>query len=238
MNDNTLEDFRKHVKGQYPREACGLVIITKKGVEMFVAARNISETPEEDFILSPKDYIIAEDMGSIIGICHSHPDGSCMPSEADKVSCETSNKPWHILSWPANELHSWTPEGYKSDIIGRPFSYGVLDCCTLIRDFYKSNLNIDFECYAGLDGWWDKGENRYLDNYEKQGFISISDDKDIKKYDIFLIKLVSPVPNHAAVFLGDGKILHHVQGRLSNREPYGGYWRKHTTHHLRHKSLC
>ena len=115
---------------------------------------------------------------------------------------------------------------------------GVLDCCTLIKEVYKSELNIDFECHGGHDGWWDNGENRYLDNYEKQGFVRILDDTDVIKYDIFLIKLVSPVPNHAAVYLGDGKILHHVHGRLSNREPYGGYWRNHTTHHLRHKSLC
>ena len=79
---------------------------------------------------------------------------------------------------------------------------------------------------------------RYLDNYKEQGFIQIKDENDIRKYDIFLIKLVSSVPNHAALFIGDDKIIHHIHGRLSNRELYGGYWRKHTTHQLRHKSLC
>ena len=238
MNNNTLENFRSHVEYQYPKEACGLIVSTNKGKELFVPARNMSETPEDDFILDPRDYMMAEDLGVITAICHSHPDNTCMPSEADRVSCETSNKPWHILSWPGNKLYSWEPTGYKASILGSEFIYGVLDCCTLIKEVYKSELNIDFECHGGHDGWWDKGENRYLDNYEKQGFVRILDDTDVIKYDIFLIKLVSPVPNHAAVYLGDGKILHHVHGRLSNREPYGGYWRNHTTHHLRHKSLC
>lgn len=34
------------------------------------------------------------------------------------------------------------------------------------------------------------------------------------------------VPNHAAVYLGDGLMLHHMYGRLSSRDVYGGYWRE------------
>ena len=36
--------------------------------------------------------------------------------------------------------------------------------------------------------------------------------------------------------LGDGLILHHLQGRLSSRDVYGGYWQKITTHILRHRT--
>ena len=237
MYEKTLNAFREHVKEEFPKEACGFLLrIGNK--ERYFPANNIADNPEEDFVIDPVSYAKAEDKGQIIGICHSHPNADCTPSEADKVACETSKVPWHILSWPQDKLYSWEPEGFEAPLIGRQFSYGILDCCTLVRDFYKRELNIDFECHSGLDGWWDKGENRYLDNYEEQGFVRILDEKDIQKYDVFLIKLVSPVPNHAAIFVGDDKILHHVHGRLSNREPYGGYWRKHTTHHLRHKSLC
>ena len=48
------------------------------------------------------------------------------------------------------------------------------------------------------------------------------------------MQVASPVPNHAAVYLGDGLILHHLQGRLSSRDVYGGYWQKITTHILRY----
>jgi len=238
MESETLEEFRKHTEEEFPREACGLIIITSKGKERYFRANNLADSAGEHFILDPVSYADAEDTGEITGICHSHPYEDCKPSEADKVSCETTNKPWHILSWPGNRLFSWNPNGYEAPFIGRKFSYGVLDCCTLIRDIYKRELNTDFTCFSGQDEWWLRGENRYLDNYKEQGFIQVLDENDIRKYDIFLIKLVSPVPNHAAVFIGGDKIIHHVHGRLSNREIYGGYWRKHTTHHLRHKSLC
>ena len=86
--------------------------------------------------------------------------------------------------------------------------------------------------------WWDKGQNIYVENYTKQGFVLINNPSDIKEHDAFLIQLISSVPNHAAIYIGEGLIMHHVMGRLSSRDVYGGYWRKHTTHHLRHKSLC
>jgi hypothetical protein len=57
-------------------------------------------------------------------------------------------------------------------------------------------------------------------------------DDNLKVGDCFLMQVASPVPNHAAVYLGDGLILHHLQGRLSSRDVYGGYWQKVTTHIL------
>ena len=50
------------------------------------------------------------------------------------------------------------------------------------------------------------------------------------------MNLVSPLPNHAAIYLGDQQVLHHVQGRLSSRDVYGGYYGKSTACALRHES--
>ena len=235
MKKETLEAFREHTIEEFPKEACGFVL-NIKGKEKYFKAKNIAPTAEEHFIIDPISYADAEDTGDIIAICHSHPNQGCEPSQADLVACENSGKPWYILSWNGNRLHYWEPNNYKAPLVGRQFSYGVLDCCTLVKDYYKEELNIDFKCYQGEVEWWDKGENRYLDNYEEQGFVVVTD--ELKLHDVFLIQLVSPVPNHAAIYIGNDKILHHVQGRMSNREVYGGYWRKHTTHRLRHKSLC
>ncbi|NHW59684.1 C40 family peptidase, partial [Escherichia coli] len=43
--------------------------------------------------------------------------------------------------------------------------------------------------------------------------------------------------NHAGIILDDGMLLHHLYGRLSQRVPYGGYWRDRTIIILRHLSL-
>ena len=56
--------------------------------------------------------------------------------------------------------------------------------------------------------------------------------------DIILMNIESPVPNHAAIYLGENVILHHVTNRLSSRDVYkwGGYYHKMTAKVLRHES--
>jgi uncharacterized protein YjbI with pentapeptide repeats len=87
--------------------------------------------------------------------------------------------------------------------------------------------------YVRFDEWWKRGENLYLENFAAAGF-SVIDSADLHPGDCFLMQVASPVPNHAAVYLGDDMILHHLQGRLSSRDVYGGYWQKNTTHILRY----
>jgi cell wall-associated NlpC family hydrolase len=48
----------------------------------------------------------------------------------------------------------------------------------------------------------------------------------------------SPVPNHGAIFLGGGLMLHHINTRLSATAVYGDFYRKATTHILRHRDIC
>ena len=59
---------------------------------------------------------------------------------------------------------------------------------------------------------------------------------DVQPGDLILMQLSSPLPNHAAIYLGDQLILHHVQQRLSSRDVYGGYYGKSTACALRHES--
>ena len=96
-------------------------------------------------------------------------------------------------------------------------------------------MNLDLPDYQRFDEWWKRGENLYLDNFTHAGFDVASSD-GLGEGDVLLMQVNSDVPNHAAIYLGDGLILHHLQGRLSSRDVYGGYWQKITTHILRHQS--
>ena len=50
------------------------------------------------------------------------------------------------------------------------------------------------------------------------------------------MQLGADVPNHAAIYIGNGLVLHHPRDRLSCKDVYGGIWQKHTVMHLRHRS--
>lgn len=224
-----IEDIKKHALACYPRECCGVVVLVK-GRERYVPCENIAASGA-DFMISPADYAAAEDMGVITKIVHSHPDKSCMPTEGDRVECEKWGLPWLILGMPSMQLFEFKPNGYQAELLGRTFHHGIQDCYTFIRDYYYRILHIEIPDFDRPDNWWQAGSNLYLDGYEQAGFERV---QEIQPHDVLLMQVASPVPNHGAVYVGDNKIQHHQTNRLSSCDVYGGWYRKITTHILRH----
>ncbi|WP_020201861.1 C40 family peptidase [Cupriavidus sp. WS] len=233
MERATIEAIRVHAARDYPREACGLVVVVR-GRERYVPCRN-SASGTEHFILPAEDYAAAEDLGEVVAVVHSHPDYPAAPSEADLVSCEASGLSWHILSWPADDLRTIQPSGYQAPLVGRTFAHGVLDCYTLVRDWYQRERGIVLKDFPRHDEWWNQGEDLYLQHYAEAGFERISQDQPERPGDVILMQLRAKVANHAAVYLGDGLMLHHLHGRLSSRDVYGGYWQEITRCVLRYQ---
>jgi proteasome lid subunit RPN8/RPN11 len=225
-----------HAAREFPREACGLLVI-HKGRETYVPCRNICVGTDQ-FVIHPEDYVRADRLGEVVGVFHSHPNLPAEPSQADKVACETSGLPWFILSFPSGQWHETQPSGYIAPLVGRAWAHGVLDCYSVIRDWYRAERGIDLPNFDRFDEWWKRGQSLYLDNFDSAGFDALGavQSQDMEVGDVLLMQVASPVPNHAAIYLGDGLILHHLQGRLSSRDVYGGYWQKITTHILRHRT--
>jgi proteasome lid subunit RPN8/RPN11 len=238
LKDTIKKKIEDHAEYTFPQECCGL-LVNVSGKQIYHPCTNIAAGHEEqDFVLDPMNYAEAEDLGEIMGVVHSHPNASEQPSEADKVSCAKSGKPWYIVSYPAKRWASIMPEGYEAPLTGRSFSYGVLDCQTLYIDYYRKEFGIEMKQYGSEYDWWKNGKNYYAENWEKEGLVEVKDHTQIKRHDLIFMQIVSDVPNHAAVYLGNNMILHHLMGRLSTKDIYGDYYQKHTTHVLRHKFLC
>lgn len=235
MKPATLQDIRDHALADYPRESCGLVAVVK-GRERYIPCRNIAQTASEHFILHPEDYANADEQGAIVAVVHSHPDVPARPSEDDKVACEGSGLPWLIVAVSAEgdgELVEIEPCGYEAPLVGRPFAHGVLDCYTLVQDWYKRELNITLPHFDRPDNWWNTGGDLYMQHFAEAGCEPARG--PLQRGDIILMAIRSRVANHAAVYLGDGLMLHHLYGRLSSRDIYGGMWAEKTMLVVRHK---
>jgi proteasome lid subunit RPN8/RPN11 len=230
---NALE----HALKDAPREACGLVVVIK-GREQYWPCKNLA--PAQDFfILDPDDYAAAEDAGDVIAVFHSHPQTPAQPSQADRMACEKSGLVWHICN-PGTEM--WCkiePEGYQAPLIGREWVWGVSDCWTLVRDWYKEEMGLelpDWERPASLLEF--HGAPMFERCFADAGF----EDHGINEPEhgdlIFMQLNGSPGLNHVAVYVGEQRILHHLRGRLSSRDIWGGYYQKNTGLIVRHGSRC
>jgi proteasome lid subunit RPN8/RPN11 len=222
LSDLVKDKALQHAKEEDPRE-------------YYYRCKNIAPDGDNYFILDPDDYAVAEDKGEITAIIHSHPATAPSPSPADLVACEKSGLPWHVVN-PHTETWGYCePSGYELPYVGRPFFYGVIDCYSLIRDFYKREFNIELTDYNRKDRWWERGESMYLDHFKDEGFREIPLE-EIEYGSVILMHLEADVPNHGGIYFNDNMILHHVQDRLSSRDLYGGYYQKNTAKVLKHES--
>lgn len=234
MRDKTVKAIFEHAVQCYPQECCG-VIAQKNRVERYFPCRNLADKPNDHFHLSPEDYANAEDWGTISAVVHSHPNATTRPSDLDKAQCDASALPWHIVSWPEGDLHTIQPRE-ELPLIGRSFVLGHTDCWGLVMSYFRQTHGIELPDYRVDYLWWESGdENRYRDNWYECGFREFSG--DLQPGDLIIMQVQAPVANHAGVLLADGMLLHHLYGRLSQRVPYGGYWRDRTVKVLRYRSL-
>lgn len=231
---NLIAEMLAHAREASPNECCGLVVASGKKVRL-VRARNVAELPMKHFDLDPAAWFEVGDDESVIGIYHSHPHSDASPSMADLTGCEVSQMPWHIVCPATEEYRLVEPSGYVAPYEKRPYLYGVLDCYTVVRDWYRREWGIVLPDFVREKDFWLAGKNTFVDNIELCGFARLSNQTP-EVGDLFLIQHGAKVPNHIVLYFGQDRILHHVENRLSRVDQFGGVWHRHVTHHLRHQS--
>lgn len=210
---------------RFPNESCGLVIAGE-----YRPFPNVADRPHEHFQLpadAPDEYQ---------AVIHSHcaPDAGLHPSAADMAGQFETAVPWGIVLTDGKECSRpvwWGDFRLHEPLIGRAFIHGITDCYSLIEAFWHQKHGVRLPVFPRDWDWWHARGDLYRDGFGKAGFRQIKESEG-RSGDVVLMQVRSPVPNHAGIVLDGGLILHHLQRRLSRREPLGG-WRKFITHWLR-----
>lgn len=216
-----------HARRCAPAESCGFVVRTPEG-ERYLPCVNISAEPEAYFRIAPEDWLRAEMQGEIVALVHSHPGGLPWLSEADRRLQIKSALSWWLVC--RGEIHKFRCVPH---LTGRRFEHGVTDCYTLFRDAYHL-AGIDMPDFEREDDWWRNGQNLYLDNMAVTGFYRVPL-SSAQAGDILLCCFGASVPNHAAIYCGNGELLHHLPEQLSKRERYSEKWQRRTHSVWRHR---
>lgn len=223
-----------HAAREAPREACGVLL--RSGAQ--VAYWPIANTRQDEgqFHMDPVGYALAEDDGEVLAIVHSHPGGDATPSMADRVMCEASALPWVVMGWPSGQIRILEPSGWEAPYEGREFSHAVLDCYTLLQDWFRREHAILLSDYERADAWWAQGQDLYMQHFEAEGFRPVAG--PLQAGDAVLMAVQSAgVVNHAGIVMPDGQLLHHMHSRRSVVEPYDGLWLRSTAMVVRHLDL-
>ena len=204
-----VEAMMRHAEAEWPRESCGWV--DAKGV--YRPAANAAPDPVAAFRLDPAPRAFAAIVHS-----HPHPHHAC-PSAADMRQQIATDVPWAIV--PVSEHGEaarpfwWGPETERGPLVGRPYRHGVTDCYALVRDFYGER-GVDLPDYARDWDWWGRTEgnpNLYEAHFAECGFAEVPP-SEAAVGDALLMQVRAPVPNHAAVIVEPGVLLHHPGGSL------------------------
>lgn len=250
FSDEVIAAARAHARAEFPAESCGLVVN-----DAYIPCRNVAADPLEDFEVDKNDQARALTQGRLQAVIHSHPfvpktkedQPMLCPTKSDMEGQFLTAVPWAIVPLSAEVFFKpviWGT-GEIPPLLGREFVPGVTDCFSLIRDLYrlgreecaKQDIDwpfppIDFADVARDPAWELNGENMYIDNFAKWGFVEISF-SEARAGDVFLIGINHDTLNHAGVLIGNNLLAQHLPKRLSRREP-AGLWARGATKWLRY----
>ena len=232
-----VDQVRELARKTPKEEICGFIVATDFGEEIY-PTKNVSSQPTRGFEISAEEFVRASKGGRIVATYHSHPSNSVSPSDIDKRTCYRSGLPMLIVSSISGQSEWVKPESDDFKLEGRIFAYGVFDCYELVRDYYRLKLGIDLPVIASEEGWWNRGQNLFLENVTRCNLVEVPGPTR-REHDILLLQylLRVKVPHHLAVYVGDSEILHQPMHQFSGRTLYGNSWRLRTRHTLRHQKL-
>lgn len=235
MNTNIKKEIEAIADSNPTQEICGIIYHTLDAPN-YINCKNVSSEPETSFRIDPHDFIRAHRSGKILSIYHSHPTKAGF-SEEDIVGADKACLPILMYHVPTKTWNEYIPKSYVINLEGQPFIWGEIDCYGIVRAYLRQERGIYISDYDRAEGFADSGNNSILENFERENYVNIGVEGNLKPGDVLCFKFGRATnPHHLGVYLGNTYFLHHVLGKLSTKELLTHKFRDYLTHVFRHKN--
>ena len=115
LNQEQIDTLTEHSTRSHPNESCAMLLGTHDDQQWNVKEvflTNNMEQSETNFTISPEEllhgYQLAEKKQlELVGVFHSHPNSSAIPSDTDKKFMKGNPVPWIIFSGINNDLNAF-----------------------------------------------------------------------------------------------------------------------------------
>jgi len=250
FSEDIIQSAINHALSEAPKESCGVVL---GGV--YVPLKNTHENPEMFFKFDRSKYASLITTRRVKAIIHSHTwatGANPWPSGDDARSQQSVGLPYGIVVVPnpglATEIVWFGPGAPIAPVKGRDFRHYTQDCYALMRDCFRLGKDalaeqgivwpydpVDMIDFPRDEMWWENRDQDLLteENFKKAGFYEIRKN-DLRSGDVILFDMGVAKFNHVGVYVGDGKMLHHMSGHSSRTSPANPYFSTHTCLFLRY----
>lgn len=214
--DQAIQDAIAHAKECFPEEACGAVIDDE-----YVRFANAADDRENSFLISDSEFDAAYQAGEVQAVIHSH-NASAKASQPDQEQQMALGVPFGVINLVNRSVTHfvfWGDSLPVEPLTRRPFFYGVWDCFSLVRDYFRLKHKYLMPNIPREHGWWLRGESMF-EPYMKQFDVTQVSLEIMQPNDILLYNLHGQTHvNHAAVMQEDGLVLHHFENHTSQALP-------------------
>ena len=220
LSNSTKETIKKHALKETPKECCGVLIEGEGNIVAF-PCRNVSEKPEKHFSILPTDYLKASNKGRVKGIYHSHNSTNDKFSPNDILNSKGHNLPFVLYCSPKDSFSTFDPKKSKTFWYDKVFKIGETDCYTVVKEYYK-DLGIELKGENNLGNDWHRKNPELIQqlfdlnkNNPDLPIMELPPTASLRKHDVIVFQFVKGAgPNHVAIYLGNGEILHHPRNKF------------------------
>lgn len=212
--------IRKASRGGLQQEACGFILSTGE----VWRTTNVHETPADAFRIDPAMFAKAEEIG-VKAVWHSHATYDGL-SPADQAAVRADGElAWVVYCLRTDAFHIVDPQE-RGPLIGRTFSYGILDCYSLVRDALWRHHDIELPAWKrGPWGEWGEPDFTVFDEQVEKHCRQVGAERLLPGDIVFMGK---DHTNHIGVLTAPDRLLHHMADRRSEEVVYGEWWRART----------